>query len=144
MKLVKVIMVSLCITAILGCSTQQVRQQDLDAWTGMPVQALELHPIFITIPVIKTKTTGGTEIWNYVNGRNIGTCSGGGSLFSSTVNTAAYSKFKKCISNVAACNNIFYIKDGIVLQYVAVGSGGLKCMTMKELQPQFRRSTNVN
>ena len=47
-----------------------VRQADLDAWVGQPVVALEVHPIFLTVPVVKTQASDGTEIWNYVNGSN--------------------------------------------------------------------------
>ena len=147
MKLMKRIVVLLSLVALVGCATQPlptVRQQDLDAWIGQPVSALELHPFFITVPVVKTKTSDGTEIWNYVNGRDIGSCSGGGSVFSGTVNSGRYNQFTNCVSRIAACNNIFYIKENVVLRYSAVGSGGLRCRTMKELQPQFIGSGNFN
>ncbi|MDO9504894.1 hypothetical protein, partial [Hydrogenophaga sp.] len=38
--------------ALAGCAT--VRQADLDAWVGQPIVALETHPVFLTIPVVKT------------------------------------------------------------------------------------------
>ena len=110
MKLMKRIVVLLSLVALVGCALPTVRQQDLDAWIGQPVSALELHPFFITVPVVKTKTSDGTEIWNYVNGRDIGSCSGGGSVFSGTVNSGRYSQFTNCVSRIGACNNIFYIK----------------------------------
>ena len=144
MKLMKRIVVLLSLVALVGCALPIVRQQDLDAWIGQPVSALELHPFFITVPVVKTKTSDGTEIWNYVNGRDIGSCSGGGSVFSGTVNSGRYNQFTNCVSRIAACNNIFYIKENVVLRYSAVGSGGLRCRTMKELQPQFIGSGNFN
>jgi hypothetical protein len=61
-----------------------------------------------------TRASDGTEIWNYVNGRNISTCNRGGTLFGTTVDMATYSGFSNCMSTAAACNNIFYIKNGIV------------------------------
>ena len=144
MKFMKRTVVLLSLVALVGCALPIVRQQDLDAWIGQPVSALELHPFFITVPVVKTKTSDGTEIWNYVNGRNIGSCSGGGSVFSGTVNSGRYNQFTNCVSRIGACNNIFYIKENVVLQYIAVGSGGMRCMTTKEVQPQFIGSGNFN
>ena len=144
MKLMKRIVVLLSLVALVGCALPIVRQQDLDAWIGQPVSALELHPFFITVPVVKTKTSDGTEIWNYVNGRNIGSCLGGGSVFSGTVNSAIYNQITNCVSRIGACNSIFYIKENVVLKYIAVGSGGVRCMTTKELQPQFIGSGNFN
>ncbi|MCG3189355.1 MAG: hypothetical protein LKCHEGNO_01715 [Burkholderiaceae bacterium] len=126
---------------LLGCAT--VRQVDLDAWVGQPVVALETHPVFITVPVVKTVASDGTQIWNYVNGAHIGQCAGGGSVWGSTINYAAYSQFASCMQRFAACNNIFYIRDGKVLRYTPVGTGGGRCYTTEALQPQSRGPTNI-
>jgi hypothetical protein len=123
-----------------GCAT--VRQVDLDSWVGQPVAALETHPVFLTIPVVKTQTSDGTEIWNYVNGRNIGSCTGGGSVYAGRVDFATYNKFSSCVSGFAACNNIFYIRDGRIVRYTPVGSGGMRCYTDETVQPQFMGATN--
>ena len=144
----KLLLLILAFMAFSGCV---VRQEDLNAWRGAPVVALEKHPIFITLPVIKTKTSDGTEIWNYVNGANVGSCFGSGALnaygpgFSGYgyVNSATYSQFSNCISRFAACNNIFYIKDGYVESYNPIGTGGIRCYTTKELQPHFRGIANI-
>jgi hypothetical protein len=125
-----------------GCASVGVRQEDLDAWVAEPVASLELHPFFVTLPVIKTMASDGTEIWNFVNGRNIGGCSGGGTVFAGNVNYATYSQFMGCMQSYAACNNIFYIKDGVVLRYVPTGTGGLRCMTDERLQPGYTGSGN--
>ena len=129
--------IAICIAMLLGaCATPGVvRQADLDAWVGQPVSALEKHPWFLTRPVVRTRASDGTEIWNYVNGINIGTCSSSGSLYGRMVDYATYSSFSNCMQAVAACNNIFYIKNGIVERYVPVGTGGVSCRTSKELQP---------
>lgn len=131
------------ITAVViaGCAT--VRQADLDAWVGQPVAALETHPIFLTVPVVKTQASDGTEIWNYVNGRNIAQCSGGGSVYGKKISRASYDAFSSCIQSFAACNNIFYIKDGVVLRYAPVGTGGARCFTDERLHPGFRAATNI-
>ena len=81
-----------------------VRQSDLDAWVGQPVSYLELHPLFNTIPVVKRKASDGTETWNYVNR--------GGN---------------------ATCNNIFYVKNDVVLRYAPVGD----CFTDERVRPQY-------
>lgn len=55
-----------------GC----VHKADLDSWEGVPVAALDKHPFFLTLPVVRTMASDGTEIRNYVNGKNIASCSG--------------------------------------------------------------------
>jgi hypothetical protein len=48
-------------------------------------------------------------------------------------------------SNVEAapptCNNLFYIKDGRVLRYTPVGSGGARCFTDERMRPGFQRAS---
>jgi hypothetical protein len=126
---------------ICGCAS--VRQADLDAWVGQSVVALETHPIFLTVPVVKTQASDGTEIWNYVNGANLGQCSGGGSIYSGTVDYATYSKFSSCVQRFTACNNIFFIRDGRVTKYTPIGTGGARCYTTEQLQPGFSGATNI-
>lgn len=128
------------VLAVAGCLS--VRQVDLDSWVGQPVSALETHPVFLTVPVVKTTASDGTQIWNYVNGANMGHCSRGGSVFG-TVDYPTYVGFANCMSQFAACNNIFYIRDGTVTRYTPVGTGGVRCYTTKELQPNFQGPTNI-
>ena len=78
----------------VGC----VHQSDLDSWVGRPVEDLELHPFFTTLPLIKRRASDGTETWNFRNG---------------------------------ACNNIFYIRDDVVITYAPTGS----CRTGKIVRP---------
>jgi hypothetical protein len=140
----KIITLSFVLVSLLGCTTvhKSVRQVDLDAWVGQPVSALETHPFFITIPVVKTTASDGTEIWNYVNGTNLGHCSSGGNIWGKQLNYTSYSQFASCVQRFAACNNIFYIREGKVQRYTPVGTGGVYCYTTEQLQPQFRDSTN--
>jgi hypothetical protein len=128
--------VSLALVA--GC----VNKGDLDAWQGVPVAELDKHPFFLTVPVVRTTASDGTEIRNYVNGQNVASCSGGGQIFKSTVDMASYSGFSNCMQRFRACNNIFYIKDGRVQQYIASGTGGAICTTDETLRPGFRGSVN--
>lgn len=129
-----------CISIALigGC----VSKQDLDSWQGIPVVELDKHPFFLTVPVVRTIASDGTEIRNYVNGQNVASCSGGGQIFKSTVDMASYSGFSSCMQKFQACNNIFYIKDGRVQQYIASGSGGAICVTDESMRPGFRGSKN--
>lgn len=124
-------MVVLFMAVLAGCAS--VRQQDLDAWKGMPVEALDTHSFFITVPMYRTITSSGIEIRNYANGRDVASCftsagaRGGGNVVSGQA-------FTTCSSGRVVCNNIFYIKDGKVLEYVPSG----RCMTDNSLQPEPR------
>lgn len=130
-KIVAALSLSMVSAILTGCAT--VRQQDLDAWVGMPVEALDTHSLFLTVPMVRTKTESGIEIRNYANGRNFGTCSGSGSANAagSWVNANVFSA---CSSGWVGCNNIFYIKDSKVIEYAPTG----RCFTDERVQPQAR------
>jgi hypothetical protein len=149
----RVLAATCALLALSAC----VSKDDTDSWTGQPVLALELHPLFVTMPVIKTRASDGTEIWNCYNGRKSINCSGiGVGTGSGTIdatrmgNTVSgnvsgyvnYSSFTSCIAGSPACNNLFYIKDGIVQRYNPVGSGGAICTTDSRLRPQYSTPTN--
>ena len=141
MRNIQVIWPILLVSLMLsGCQT--VHQEDLVAWEGALVSALDAHPFFLTLPMVRTLTDDGTEIRNYVNGANVGSCGGGGSIYGGFVNTATYRQFSSCTSQFAACNNIFYIKSGKVIRYTPVGSGGARCKTYEQLRPGFSGSYN--
>lgn len=127
--------------ALLGCAG--VRQEDQDAWVGVPVSELDLHPLFSTMPVVRTTAADGTEMRNYVNSETLSTCSGGGTIRSGYVSSAVYNEFHSCVSTKAACNNIFYINNGVVTAYVPTGSGGARCYTDETTRPGFRGAVNV-
>jgi hypothetical protein len=126
--------------ALAACAT--VREEDTAAWQGKPVSMLEQHPVFLTMRLVKTKTSDGTEIWNYVNGRSVTSCSGDATASLNYLSQVQYSAFQSCMSNVAACNNIFYVKNAVVQRYVPVGTGGARCFTDKRAQPDFAGPTN--
>lgn len=116
---------------LTGCAS--VRQQDLDAWVGVPVEALDTHSIFITMPMYRTVTASGIEIRNYSNGKNVSSCVGtiGATNNSNYINANAFSS---CSNGQIVCNNIFYIKDGKVIEYAPTG----RCFTDERAQPQER------
>lgn len=121
------------VTLLLSACGSMVRQQDLNAWVGMPVEALDTHSFFLTVPMVRTRTDSGIEIRNYANGRNFSGCSGYGSAnaVGSWVNANAFST---CTSGWVGCNNLFYIKDGKVLEYAPTG----RCKTDETVVPQQR------
>lgn len=117
---------------IAGCAT--VRQSDLDAWVDMPVEALDTHPLFVTLPVVVTKTAGGVEVRNYANGMDVSRCSGQARASGSRRYVTA-DAFSNCTHDRVVCNNIFYIRDGRVLEYAPTG----RCYTDSTVRPQARR-----
>lgn len=129
--------------AMVTASCASVRQEDLQSWVGRPVADLDKHPIFLTMQSVRTRAADGTEIRNYVNGQDVSSCSGGGTIFAGTVDMATYSRFSSCSAGFAACNNIFYIKNGMVTQYTPVGTGGARCFTDERARPDFAGATNI-
>ena len=129
-KLLEVVFAISLVALVVGC---HVRQQDLDAWVGMPVEALDTHSIFITIPMYRTVTESGIEIRNYANGRSVANCFG--TAGANTVgNFVSANAFTTCSSGRIVCNNIFYIKNGKVIEYAPTG----RCYTNETAQPEAR------
>ncbi len=126
--------------AVTSCAT--VRDEDLKSWQGQPVSALEKHPVFLTMRVVKTQASDGTQIWNYVNGQAASSCQTSGTVSAPLLSMASYSQFTTCMQTVAACNNIFYIKGGIVERYTPIGTGGARCYTDARTQPGATGPTN--
>jgi len=131
-KALNIILASLLVGS---CTTTSifVRQQDLDAWVNVPVEELDTHSFFITIPMTKTITQDGIEIRNYANTGRGNFCSANLNQNTMGTNTSASGT---CVNRTVGCNNIFYIKDGVVLEYMAQGN----CITNKSLQPEYRLS----
>jgi hypothetical protein len=123
--------ICLTIAVLLGVTGCVVRQQDLDSWVGMPVEALDTHSLFITVPMHKTISASGLEIRNYANGKDVSSCSSNYNTYGSAVSMTA---FTTCSSNRIICNNIFYIRDGKVLEYAPTG----RCYTDNSVRPQLR------
>src|SRR3990167_9824234 len=127
------ILVGLVVLAACGI----VRQSDLDAWRGMPVDALNTHSLFLTVPMVRSVTASGVEIRNYVNKQNVSRCMSPGvaSMQSPApyLSTAQFATFSACSSESVGCDNIFYIKDGRVLEYRPTGD---RCFTDERVRPQ--------
>lgn len=132
----KILLSLISLLMISGCANKTVRQQDLDAWVGRPVEALDTHSFFLTIPMVKTVTDNGVEIRIYANKAAFSGCSGsaGGSLSQGGyLSYGNFQGFQACISQLVGCDNIFYIKNKRIIQYKPVGN----CFTDETLQPEI-------
>lgn len=131
----------LIILFLTGCATPheplRVHQEHLDAWTGMPIEALETHTWFLTRPRVKSKTSGGTEIWHYYDGYAATKCNSHGNVSvnnSLFLPSAQYRSWASCADMKVGCNSIFFVKNNIITKYQVTGS----CYTSKILLPQHR------
>lgn len=134
MKLV----IAIILVFLAGCTVARtVHQDDLDAWVGVPVIALDTHSIMLTLPMIKTVTDSGVEIRVYSNKRGISSCGGTGfgainSQQSGTMSYQNFTAFRNCTSGLVGCDNIFYVRDGKVMEAKAVGH----CYTDERSRPE--------
>ena len=133
MKPQQVIFLVIIAITLSACATRTVRKQDLDSWVGVPVEALDMHSFFITLPMNRTVTESGIEIRNYADDFEVTSCFGtpGANPWGNYISANA---FYNCTNNRIVCNNIFYIKDGIVIEYAPTGS----CYTDETVQPEPR------
>jgi hypothetical protein len=117
---------------LAGCGT--VRQTDLDAWVGMPVEALDTQSFFITLPMSKKVTDSGIEVRNYANTKVLQDCDD--TAFAAPIKGGSVTAYgtTTCTSSTVGCNNIFYIKAGKVLEYAPTGM----CKTDDRVRPQKR------
>lgn len=128
--------VGIAAAVLAGCAT--VRQSDLDAWVGMPVEALDTHPVFLSMPVYRTQTAGGVEIRNYFNSKAVEQCFASSSGHQGDRRHVRHSVFVTCSENHLACSNLFYIHHGKVTRYAPTGN----CYTDSSVRPQsgYRRA----
>jgi hypothetical protein len=133
---VRILPYILLAACLVGCAT--VRPEDTEAWIGQPTSVLEKQPLFLTMQVVKTRASDGTDIWNYVSGQGATSCTGDGTWFGGRrVGWGAYTTFTDCVSRVQACNNIFYIRDDRVQRVVVMPSGGAQCSTDRRFLPSY-------
>ena len=117
----------LLIILLVGCLS--VRQQDLDSWVGQPVSMLDMHPLFMTVPMEKRFTEDGIEIRNYRNAETVSSCSGSSYL---NIGSGYGNSYASCFEGDVVCNNLFYIKSGKVLRYAPTG----RCYTDETVRPK--------
>lgn len=142
------LIVVLLVLSLTGCMS--VRQEDVDAWAGRPVADLDVHPVFLTMKMVRTVAPDGTEIRNYINSKDVVSCGGGGTVspgfkpqgYSAVAAPATYSSSVMCASSTPTCNNLFYIRGDRVERYTPVGSGGARCFTDERMRPGFSGPVN--
>jgi hypothetical protein len=103
----------------------------MDAWVGQPVEVLDSNPSLSTLPMTTTNIAGGVEVRAYSDRRTVQDCSG-----SASVASVYGSKGQRpCAHLVLGCDNLFYIRDGRVLQYVPTPVGATSCSTSELVLP---------
>jgi hypothetical protein len=113
---------ALGISALAACAAvPSVRQADLDSWKGIPVEALDTHSLFATMRMTTRTTSSGVEVRNYVNSSKGTYCSG--TAFSAS-----------CVDDDVTCNNLFYVRNGKVIEYAPTG----QCKTDESVRPEKR------
>lgn len=106
----------------------RVRQEDLDAWKGQPVEKLDLHPLFASMPMEKRTSSDGVEVRTYRNSAETSyrararTHDGFGGPSTEIRGTASE----------VVCSNVFYVWGGKVIKYQPVG----RCFTNESVQPR--------
>lgn len=105
-----------------------VRQEDLDAWRGQPVELLDAHPIFAAMDMRRTVAESGVETRNY---RNAGAARVTGSAKTTYQRGSSDTTFTGQERQVV-CNNVFVIRAGRVVSYTPVG----QCFTDERVRPQ--------
>lgn len=128
--------------ALVLSACASVREVDLQSWIGHPVSELDRHPLFLTMQSVRTRAADGSEIRNYINGNMAASCSGGGAVSHGMIDMATYNTFTNCMQSFRACNNIFYISNGVVTQYTPIGTGGGLCYTDDRVRPGFSSASN--
>ena len=135
MHLVQCLMAMALIPLFSACAITEptVKQQDLVAWLGISIEALDTHTQFSIMPMFRTNSDSGTEIRNYAYGYNFGECfaKAGASHSGDFVDI---NTFITCSSSRIVCNNLFYIKEGKILEYAPTG----RCNTDRKTQPERR------
>lgn len=102
----KTIFALLLLTSFLGCATS--KQTISEAWNGVPVEGLDIHSYWVTIPMKRVFRTDGREMRFYIDSGNFTYCSGGRFSYS-------------CLSENVTCNHIFHIENGVVQKYEPAG-----------------------
>ena len=133
-------LVMLCLCLCLAAAAC-VRAEDLQAWVGQPVSALQSHPIFGAMTAQRVPYSGTVEIWNYKNGYEVTTCEV--TVRDRAASSSTYAGTSECVTGFRGCNNFFFVRNGIILEYKPIGSGGAICYTDSSLQPRFYGSTNI-
>ena len=107
---------------LAGCAAKRVNSDDLYAWKGVPVEALDTHPLFSTLPMTKGTGPNGIEVRTYQNSKQSSACKdamlGGVAVLD-------------CGKQARACTTEFYVQDQRVIEALARGP----CYTDRATRP---------
>lgn len=119
------------LTTVVSCGSSSpprtVRQVDLDAWTGIPLAELEMHPLFSTLPRNIRALSDGRQLWTFSNCKSIVEiyCMGSNGLMA----CSGGETWRPC------CQNQFVVRDTEVESFRAVGH----CYTDCTVRPASRQ-----
>ena len=139
------------IMALVACalsfSTQaKTNFEDIDAWRGVSINALDTHQIWNRIKQLKATNAEGEEVRVYVNryersDKNAFLTIDGLVFLKPELSNLCATKFKagykdllaylKCSDKLYGCDNVFVLKDNQVISYTPVGN----CSTNPKLRP---------
>ncbi len=110
----------LAAVSLAGCA--MVRSKNTDPWIGQPVEALDKHALFRTLPMVRTFNSAGVEVRNYQNRANTYQCYTDGNVRAGeALSYSAYSATLACTSRSNGCDYTFSIRDGRVQEYAPSG-----------------------
>lgn len=124
---IKALIICFISIGLCSCATGsplKVHQEHLDAWIGLPTEALETHSLFLIRPPVKTMISGGVEVWHYVDGVNVSNCQSEQSGYLDKrgfLPTVKYQEYSNCVSKGVTCNTLAFIKDNIIKEVEVVG-----------------------
>ena len=89
-------------------------------------------------------TADDTEIRDYINGRNVASCSNGGTVLAGYVDMATYSRFSNCMQSVRrGPTTSATSRMAVITQHSPIGTGGGRCCTNEQLRPGFIGAADI-
>ena len=127
----KVVTAIVLMGVLAGCASSSGRQQDLSVWQGLPVEALDTHSLWTTIPMNQVIKKNHTEIRNYTQSKPFTHCTAGGSGGAGG-RIMANNALQTCTTETFVCEYTFYINHGTIERFESKGD----CFTDESLQPE--------
>ena len=126
-KLIRSIAVPIAaiVLSLGGCAS--VQKNTVVSWQGKHSQALETDTFFSGLPLIKTQTDEGSDIWHYLESSNSDDCLSRVSTTGFYSNQTNYKFFARCLRSKDSCSHIFLVKRGLITKYETSVSGKAVC-----------------
>lgn len=132
-----IVTVPAIVILVCGCATMTPRNPQLDTWTGISAKALDSHPYFKQLPMVRKRSSSGeTEVRNYQQGHNpFSGCSALSGVGAREDSVTSF-EFLACRAGLneldRICDNIFEMKNGTIVRYTQSGA----CPGYDTYQPQ--------